>query len=393
MNKKDFAKVESFTLAMEAVERKNLDLAKTFLENANSSERALLSISSGMDVKSIIDILKKEIESSVSIGAMAEIYLNSDVSPEAREMRANMFKHFFNENGSHGVFSLRANSPMIVPAYNQRLLTETSGSTLIGTNTRNDLTELPNLIPVLQKLGVTFNIIEGIAFKQSIPMITTNAPVADVLNGVIVGSLDDAEFDVCPGNVWLLTSQLPISRRFFIQASDTANELLKQMMFNAIFDALLYRVFYGEEASGQCEGLTSNAAVLKVVSTSFDEAKGYELMRMVHANSAPEENCIWVINAATEKLLKARAYTSGGDRRIIEKGLLLDKPYVLSERVAAGQVWYGAFQSIVLTLFNVEILFDQYTADNAGTILIKTWQNYSMDVRHPGWIVCGTNVD
>lgn len=390
MNKEDFAKAQSMALGMEALERGKLNLAKTLFENADSSERALMLINSGRDVNSIIQGLRKEIENSVSLGAIAEMHLNSYVSPEAKELRQKMFKYFFNKNGEHGTFSIRANSPILVPKYNQRSLTETSGSTLIGAVTRNDLTELPNLIPVLQKLGITFNFVEGPAFKQSIPTLTTNAPVADILNNVIVGSLDDPAFDVCAGNVWLITSQLPLSRRFFIQASDTANELLKQMMYNAIMDALLYRMLYGEEASGQCEGIYNNSDVQKVASASFTSEKGFELMRMVHANSAPEENCVWLINSATEKLLKTRGYTLSGDRGIIDKGLLLDKPYILSERVASGHIFYGASQSIVLTLFDTEISIDQYSTDG---VLIKQFQNYSMDLRHPGWIVCGTGVD
>lgn len=389
MKKENFSKISNVVFGLEALERGLLSPAIDFFENAGVTERSIALIKSGTDLSKMVSVLKNELESSLPLIEMARISSFEENTPDAITFREKMFKYFGTGKGSYAV-SLK--SPMIKPHFNQRSLTETTGSSLIGTDTRSDLTELPNVIPALQKLGVTFNYVDGVASQQAIPTVITNAPVADVLNNVIVGTLPDPAFDLCPGKVKTLTTQLPLSRRFFTQASPASNELLKMMMFNTILDALMYRTFYGTEASGQCKGLYENASVEKVASPSFDELKGYALMDKVYSNEAPAENCVWVLNSALEKVLKARPLSTGSDRRIIERGLFLEKPYILSERIAAGQLSFGAFQSVVLTLFNLEMLFDQYSSET-NAVTIKQWQSYSMDVRHPGWIVFGTGLD
>jgi len=299
-------------------------------------------------------------------------------------------KKFAVKEKNYGSIAIPLNSDTIKPSFSKRSLTETSGANLTGTKLRSDLAELPNPIPILEKLGITFNYVSGAASKQVIPGVVLNSPVADIKDGAVIGTLTDPEFSLEDNEVYLITSQLPLSRKFFIQINETTNELLKQIIYTVLQDALLYRVFYGKTAFGQCEGLYEKTGIEKASGASFTELVGYQHMRKVHSNQVPSESCVWVLNAALEEKLKARSYVNNGDRRIIQDNLLLDKPYILSERIAANQLWYGYFGSVVLTIYDLELLLDPFSTDG---IVIKQWQPYSMSVRNQGWIKCLENVD
>lgn len=391
MKKTDFKPSSEAAIGIEAIERGFVEFGISNLEDANLSENMKSILASDESINTKIRKIKDGYEKQFSITGL--IGTEAGFSYDKSELNKNTKFISQHKSGKNGLLTLRANSPLLFPI-NKRDLTETTGGSLTGTSTRPDLAELSNEIPTLQKLGVTFNFVDagGPNQAQAIPTLISQGAGADVLNGAIVGILQDPEFGVGSETAYLYTFQLPLSRKFFIQKNALVDELIKRLMNNNLLDALMYRLFYGDTANGQCLGLYNNSNITKIASPSFDELKGNALMEAVHSAEAPAENCLWVINSATEKLLKSRASGVSTERRIIEKGLFLDKPYVLSERIADGQVWYGAFQSIVLTLFNTEILVDQFSsATNA--VLIKLFQSYQSDVRHNLWIVCGTGVN
>lgn len=388
MKKTDFNPSSEAAIGLEAIERGFVEFGISNLEDANLSENMKSILASDESISTKIRKIKDGYEKQFSLTGL--ICTEAGFSYDKSELTKN--KRFINQHkNSNGLLTLRANSPLLFPI-NKKDLTETTGSSLIGTSTRPDLAELANETPTLQKLGVTFNFVDGGGPNQAIPTLISQGAGADVLNGAIVGTLQDPEFGIGSETAYLYTFQLPLSRRFFVQKNALVDELIKRLMNNNLLDALMYRLFYGNTANGQCLGLYNNSNITKIASASFDEFKGCALMEGVHSAEAPAENCLWVINSATEKLLKGRPCGSTSDRRVIEKGLFLDKPYVLSERIADGQVWYGAFQSVVLTLFNTEILVDQFSS-STNAVLIKLFQSYQLDVRHNGWIVCGTGVN
>lgn len=389
MNKNDFKPSSEAAIGIEAIQRGLVEFGISNLEDASLSDNMKSILLSNQSINTKIRKIKDGYERQFTLTGL--IGTEAGFSYDKSELTKN--KKFINQHksGKNGLLTLRANSPLLFPI-NKRDLTETTGGSLTGTSTRPDLVELSNEIPTLQKLGVTFNFVDGGGPIQAIPTLITQGAGADVLNGAIVGTLQDPEFGPGSETAYLYTFQLPLSRKFFIQKNALVDELIKRLINNNLFDALMYRLFYGDTANGQCLGLYNNSNITKIASASFDESKGYALMEAVHSAEAPAENCLWVINSATEKLLKGRPCGSTSDRRVIERGLFLDKPYVLSERIAEGQVWYGAFQSVVLTLFNTEILVDQFSS-STNAVLIKLFQNYQSDVRHNGWIVCGTGVN
>lgn len=388
MDNLKFSKYSPYIDILELLNRGNYNLATKMLSEVDGNDYYIGLLNNGVSPDVIKKSLRDFLESKISFFDVAEDKANMKINAEAQNRWDRLSKIF--QRGDRGQFSVNLKSPFLMPGYNQKSLTETTGSSLISQETRPELMEIPNQIPTLQKVNVTFNFVDGPAGEQAIPTVITNAPIADIKDNVVVGELIDPEFSLCEGKVKLITSQLPLSRRFFVQSGNAANEMLKAMMYNVIMDAIFYRMIYGDGDS-QCLGLYNNTNVEKVPSASFDEEKGYTLIKKVESNEVPFENCMWIINSETEKLLKKRSYGTG-DRRVIEKGLFLDKPYALSERILDKQVWYGAFQSVVITLFNLDVLLDPFSSGGYG-VIIKYWQPYSMDVRHPGWVVCGTEVD
>lgn len=375
------------SLAEEAFERGFPKFGLNLLEKSETSLSIGKQLKSGLNPKLALKELRDIYESSLSLLKYADSKRLSVNAGELEEYRDGFENYFKPKEKNFGSIAIRLNSPTIMPLQNQRALTETSGTTLIGTELRSDLIELPNPIPTLQKLGITYNFVKGAASKQVIPSVVLNSPGADILDNIIVGDFTDPEFTLYDSMVYLYTTQLELSRKFFNQINETTNEFLKQLIFNVIQDALMYRVFNGVTASGQSLGLSSNTDIEKIAGASFSDTIGYSVMQKVHANQA--ENCVWVLNSALEKVLKARPY-AGGTRMVIEKNLLLDRPFIVSERIASGELYYGAFQSVVLTLFDLELLLDPFST--AG-VVIKQWQPYSMTVRNTGWIKCLTGVD
>ena len=295
---------------------------------------------------------------------------------------------------SRGGFLFKANSPAVRPVTRALYSTGTSGANLAGTINRADLMNFKENRSLVELLGCTIVDDLEAGNKYQIPIETTEIPVYDILEGGGAPTVEDPEWqDVVSAAPYILFTMLNYSRRFMLQMSEDVEAMLKARNDFAIMNGISYRMLYGDTTSNQCEGLVNKTGFTPIAGASFDESKAYNLIKLVNAAGAPRINRYFVLNAALEETLKKRPYTSGGDRRLIEKGLLCDEPYIVNENVSNGHLWYGEWSDIVVMLYPREILFDPYNASDTGGMLLKQWQGYDVHPRNLSWFRLAENVD
>ena len=271
--------------------------------------------------------------------------------------------------------------------------TSTSGGNLIGTTHRFDLMEFKSRIALFKLLGCT--VVDDLEPGQTyrIPIETSAMNVYDILEGVALGTIDDPEWvDTADVTPYMILAQLNFSHKAVKLFSEQCNEMLKDRLSDAVFSAIDWRMFYGVIANSQCDGLYYNSGLQKVTGASFTEATAYSMIKKVNENGAPKENRFFVLNAALEEKLKQRDY-AGGTRRIIEKGFFVDEPYLVSDKITAGHLWYGAWSTIAVMLYPREILVDPFSGGGEGSIILKEWQGYDCQARNIKWISMSDNVD
>lgn len=386
MKDQNFPIVSNLIAARELLKNGNVNAAAMALEEVNERDVAIVLIERG-DIEGAKAELEYRMDSDFSIFKIIQARLD----PGTGKGFQKDVQKFFTGKAKYGTFSFRPDSPAILP-YSQRTISTTTVSGLVGTDTRIDLMQFKSRKLLHQLIGVVIDIPKT-GYDFNIPVETTEINVVDLVQGSPPGDITDPEWgEVRQGAPKILFIKILYGRQAFQQFSELGHEMLKDRLNFFILKGADTRIFYGTGSSGQAEGLYYNSDVEVIDGTSFGKETLDQMERMVDDEEAPSENRFYLVAPQTAEILKNRALVGGQDRYIIDKGNLNNQPYIISKRITEGHLWYGNYSSIVLSLWNRELLVNPF-ASSSGDISISEWQPYEVTIRQPGWIVCAENVN
>jgi hypothetical protein len=98
------------------------------------------------------------------------------------------------------------------------------------------------------------------------------------------------------------------------------------------------------------------------------------------------------MNAAMRGYLKTTSKDTGSGMFIMEGGEVNGYTGVLSNQVAAGDLWFGNFADLIIGYFSgLDIMVDPYTNSTSGTVRVVAMQDVDIAVRHPESFSRGNN--
>jgi HK97 family phage major capsid protein len=101
---------------------------------------------------------------------------------------------------------------------------------------------------------------------------------------------------------------------------------------------------------------------------------------------------VYLMNAAMRGNLKTTKKDAGSGIFIMENGEVNGYPGVLSNQVAANDLWFGNFADLIIGYFSgLDLMVDPYTHSTSGTIRVVAMQDVDIAVRHPESFTRGNN--
>jgi len=101
---------------------------------------------------------------------------------------------------------------------------------------------------------------------------------------------------------------------------------------------------------------------------------------------------VYLMNAAMRGNLKTTKKDAGSGIFLMENGEVNGYAGVLSNQVAANDLWFGNFADLIIGYFSgLDLMVDPYTHSTSGTVRVVAMQDVDIAVRHPESFVRGNN--
>jgi HK97 family phage major capsid protein len=101
---------------------------------------------------------------------------------------------------------------------------------------------------------------------------------------------------------------------------------------------------------------------------------------------------VYLMNAAMRGNLKTTKKDAGSGIFLMENGEVNGYRGVLSNQVAANDLWFGNFADLIIGYFSgLDLMVDPYTHSTSGTVRVVAMQDVDIAVRHPESFTRGNN--
>jgi hypothetical protein len=101
---------------------------------------------------------------------------------------------------------------------------------------------------------------------------------------------------------------------------------------------------------------------------------------------------VYLMNAAMRGFLKTTTKDTGSGMFLMEGNEVNGYRGVLSNQVAAGDLWFGNFADLIIGYFSgLDIMVDPFTNSTSGTVRVVAMQDVDIAVRHPESFSRGNN--
>jgi hypothetical protein len=101
---------------------------------------------------------------------------------------------------------------------------------------------------------------------------------------------------------------------------------------------------------------------------------------------------VYLMNAAMRGSLKTTSKDTGSGTFIMEGNEVNGYQGILSNQVAANDLWFGNFADLIIGYFSgLDLLVDPYTNSTSGTVRVVAMQDVDIAVRHPESFSRGNN--
>lgn len=234
----------------------------------------------------------------------------------------------------------------------------------------------------LSQLGVT--ILTGLQGDISIPRQTSASTAYWVGEG---GSPTESQPAVDQVNMSpkTLGAYVDYSRKLLLQSSIDIETMVRDDLTKVLALEIDRAGLYGTGSSNQPLGLSGQSGIGTQELTgygTFDEMVALETA--VASANADQGSLAYLMNAATRGALKTTEKAANTAQFVFEDGEVNGYRTVVSNQVAAKDVFYGDWSQHVMALWGgLDLMVDPYAGSTSGTVRVVALQSVDFAVKQP----------
>ena len=184
------------------------------------------------------------------------------------------------------------------------------------------------------------------------------------------------------------------SRRLMLQSSIDVENMIRTDLATVLALKIDLSGLYGTGSNSEPLGLKLTTGVgtedFLADAPSFAEVVAME-SDLATAN-ALMGSPVYLMNAAMRGNLKTTKKDAGSGIFLMENGEVNGYRGVLSNQVAANDLWFGNFADLIIGYFSgLDLMVDPYTHSTSGTVRVVAMQDVDIAVRHPESFTRGNN--
>jgi HK97 family phage major capsid protein/HK97 family phage prohead protease len=176
------------------------------------------------------------------------------------------------------------------------------------------------------------------------------------------------------------------SRRLMIQSSIDVENMVRGDLARVLALKIDLAGLYGTGSNSEPLGLKLTTGIgtenFAAAAPTFEEVVALE--SDVATANALLGSPVYLMNAAMRGGLKTTKKDAGSGMFIMEGNEVNGYRGVLSNQVAAGDLWFGNFADLIIGYFSgLDIMVDPYSNSTSGTVRVVAMQDVDIAVRHP----------
>jgi HK97 family phage major capsid protein/HK97 family phage prohead protease len=184
------------------------------------------------------------------------------------------------------------------------------------------------------------------------------------------------------------------SRRLMLQSSIDVENMIRTDLATVLALKIDLAGLYGTGSNSEPLGLklTTGIGTEDFANDAPTFAEVVALESDVATANALMGSPAYLMNAAMRGNLKTTKKDAGSGIFIMENGEVNGYPGVLSNQVAANDLWFGNFADLIIGYFSgLDLMVDPYTHSTSGTVRVVAMQDVDIAVRHPESFSRGNN--
>lgn len=176
------------------------------------------------------------------------------------------------------------------------------------------------------------------------------------------------------------------SRRLMLQSSIDVENMVRNDLARVLALKIDLAGLYGTGSNSEPLGLKLTTGIgtenFAAAAPTFEEVVALE--SDVATANALLGSPVYLMNAAMRGSLKTTKKDAGSGMFIMEGNEVNGYRGVLSNQVAAGDLWFGNFADLIIGYFSgLDIMVDPYSNSTSGTVRVVAMQDVDIAVRHP----------
>jgi HK97 family phage major capsid protein/HK97 family phage prohead protease len=176
------------------------------------------------------------------------------------------------------------------------------------------------------------------------------------------------------------------SRRLMLQSSIDVENMVRNDLARVLALKIDLAGLYGTGSNSEPLGLKLTTGIgtenFAAAAPTFEEVVALE--SDVATANALLGSPVYLMNAAMRGGLKTTKKDAGSGMFIMEGNEVNGYRGVLSNQVAAGDLWFGNFADLIIGYFSgLDIMVDPYSNSTSGTVRVVAMQDVDIAVRHP----------
>ena len=184
------------------------------------------------------------------------------------------------------------------------------------------------------------------------------------------------------------------SRRLMLQSSIDVENMIRTDLATVVALKIDLAGLYGTGSNSEPLGLklTTGIGTEDFAADAPTFAEVVALESDVATANALMGSPVYLMNAAMRGNLKTTKKDAGSGIFIMENGEVNGYRGVLSNQVAANDLWFGNFADLIIGYFSgLDLMVDPYTHSTSGTVRVVAMQDVDIAVRHPESFTRGNN--
>lgn len=248
---------------------------------------------------------------------------------------------------------------------------------------------------LLAKLGGT--VLSGMVGNVSIPKQNGATTAYWITEGGTTTKSDIGltTLDLTPKTV---SGKTAYSRQMLLQGNPDVESLVMRDLARTIALAIDKAAFSGSGASGEPLGLINTTGVNAIdcsnAAGGLDFVKVVDFETQVAIDNADADTMYYAAGASVTGILKTKAVENGQTEKLLMNGEVNGYKHKRSNQVGANTMIFGDFSQIITALWGgLDILLDQYSEADSGSVVIRAFQSVDVGVRQTGAFSISTNIN